>query len=114
MSYSTDAALDFRSIAREIGSVHGQSLQSDVSNGSELVPTEARARMVREGSSFLRRPGLNGATVDQEGLTNNYAVEPSMYYSAFPSPEQARQYVLQGAAATLLVVGLILTSVVVS
>ncbi|MGB3494970.1 MAG: ssl1498 family light-harvesting-like protein [Elainellaceae cyanobacterium] len=114
MSYSTDAALDFRSIARELNSTQGQSLQSDGSNGSELVPGEAQARMIREGGGFLRRPGLNGSTVDQEGLTNNYAVEPNMYYSVFPSPEQARQYALQGAAATLLIVGLVLTSVVVS
>ena len=114
MSYATDSAIDFASIARELSVSRGQTLIPDGSNGTELVPTEARSRMRREGSSFLRRPDLNGATVDQEGLTNNYAVEPDMYYSVFPSTEQARQYALQGAFATLLVVGLILTSFAVS
>ena len=50
----------------------------------------------------------------QEGLTNNYAVEPTLYYADFPSPAQARQYALQGAIAALLIVGLLLTSFAVS
>jgi hypothetical protein len=114
MTYATDSTLDFVSIARELGANQGSLLNSGLSNGSELTPTEVRSRMRREGRNFLRRPTLNGATVDREGLTNNYAVEPALYYSAFPSPEQARQYALQGAVATLLVVGLILTSFAVS
>lgn len=114
MSYAADSALDFVSIARELGAGQKQAINSGLSNGSELTPTEVRSRMQREGDNFLRRPALNGATVDREGLTNNYAVEPNMYYSAFPSPEQARQYALQGAAATLLVVSLIVTSFAVS
>jgi hypothetical protein len=52
--------------------------------------------------------------VDQEGLTNNYAIEPQMYAAVFPSPEQARQYAVQAAAATLLVVSLIMISAAVS
>lgn len=114
MSYAADNALDFVSIARELSADRVQTINSGLSNGTELTPTEVRSRMQREGKNFLRRPALNGATVDREGLTNNYAVEPNMYYSAFPSPEQARQYALQGAAAALLVVGLIVTSFAVS
>lgn len=114
MSYAADNTIDFASMAREIGADQGSVVQPGRSNGSELVPTEARSRMQREGSDFLRRPVMNGATVDQEGLTNNYAVEPDMYYSVFPSPEQARQYALQGAVAALFVIGLIITSVAVS
>jgi hypothetical protein len=53
------------------------------------------------------------ATVDKEGLTNNYGVEPEMYYAAFPFPQQARQYAIQGFAAATLVVGLIPTSLVI-
>ncbi|MGJ3251182.1 MAG: photosystem II assembly protein Psb34 [Elainellaceae cyanobacterium] len=114
MSYSANSAIDFVAIARELSTSQGQPVNSRQLKGTELVPTEARSRMQREGRDFLRRPALNGATVDQEGLTNNYAVEPNMYYSVFPSPEQARQYAFQGAAAALLIVGLIVTSVAVS
>ncbi|MGA7934139.1 MAG: ssl1498 family light-harvesting-like protein [Kovacikia sp.] len=49
-------------------------------------------------------------TVNQEGLLNNYATEPEIYYAEFPSPEQQRRYALQGAIATLFVTALILTS----
>jgi hypothetical protein len=49
-------------------------------------------------------------TTNNEGLLNNYAVEPPVYYAEFPSEWQQRQYALQGAIATLLVSGLILTA----
>ena len=112
MAYASDTAtktVDFASIARELGANRGQNL--NVSR--ELVPAEAQSRMQREGADF-RRPLSNGATVDQEGLSNNYAVEPTMYAAVFPSPEQARQYALQAAAAAVLIVGLIVTSAAVS
>lgn len=113
MAYASDAtvntAVDFVSIARELSANRGQSLNIN----RELVPAEAQSRMQREGANF-RRPFSNGATVDQEGLTNNYAVEPTMYAAVFPSPEQVRQYALQAAAAALLIVGLIATSAAVS
>ena len=50
--------------------------QTKVSTDRELVPAEASVRGQREGQQFLRQPNTLGATVDQEGLTNNYAVEP--------------------------------------
>ena len=34
---------------------------------------------------------------------NNYAVETEMYAANYPSPEQQRAYMLQGAIATLVV-----------
>jgi len=114
MTYAVDSTLDFGSIARELRANRGIALKSGLSDGSELTPTEVRSRMQREGLNFLRRPELNGATVDREGLTNNYAVEPNIYYSVLPSPEQVRQYAFQGAVATLFVVALILTSLAVS
>nr|WP_225938534.1 ssl1498 family light-harvesting-like protein [Leptothermofonsia sichuanensis] len=49
-------------------------------------------------------------TVNEEGLLNNYAVEPAVYYAEYPSPEQQRQYAFQGAIATLFVTALILTA----
>ena len=50
-----------------------------------LVPAETAARMEREGSEFQhidRDEDMNttgGFTTDQEGLLNNYAIEPEMY-----------------------------------
>lgn len=115
MSHSATITPDFRSMAQQMIAERGnRTVKAGFSDGSELIPAEAISRMQREGRSFLRRPRLNGATVDQEGLTNNYAVEPNMYYAVFPSPEQARQYAMQGLVAATLIVGLILTSVAVS
>jgi hypothetical protein len=110
MTYAVDNSVDFLSVARELAA----KTQPQINPGNGLVPAEASARMLREGNGFLRKPQFLGATVDQEGLTNNYAVEPGMYLASFPSPEQVRQYVLQGGAAALLVVSLVLTAIAVS
>ena len=48
-------------------------------------------------------------TTDEYGIINNYATEPDIYYAVFPSPEQQRNYLLQGALAFGLVTTLILT-----
>lgn len=63
-----------------------------------IVPSEVAARMDREGSDYrdtaeeqANPDSINvagGATVDQEGLGNNYAIEPEMYYE---EPGDARQ-----------------------
>ena len=53
-----------------------------------IIPAETAARIEREGEIFKQQPEttegeLNttgGFTVDNEGLANNYAVEPEMYY----------------------------------
>ncbi|HEY9642351.1 MAG TPA: hypothetical protein V6C57_17825 [Coleofasciculaceae cyanobacterium] len=58
-----------------------------------IVPAETAARMEREGSEYKHAPEQSeadrkagdidttgGYTVDKEGLLNNYAVEPEMYY----------------------------------
>ncbi|WP_036476634.1 hypothetical protein [Myxosarcina sp. GI1] len=53
-----------------------------------IEPAETAAREKREGSDFKEMPDkpaedeidtTAGATVDREGLANNYAVEPEMY-----------------------------------
>ncbi len=49
-------------------------------------------------------------TTSNEGLLNNYATEPAVYYAEYPSPEQQRQYALQGAIATLFVTALTLVA----
>ncbi|MGB3236714.1 MAG: hypothetical protein WBB29_00360 [Geitlerinemataceae cyanobacterium] len=57
-----------------------------------IRPAETAAREEREGEQFKTLPDSEeavkegqidttaGFTVDQEGLANNYAVEPEMYY----------------------------------
>jgi hypothetical protein len=49
-------------------------------------------------------------TTNENGTLNNYAVVPKMSYAQYPSPEQQRQYALQGAGAVLLVTFLVLTA----
>jgi hypothetical protein len=53
-------------------------------------------------------------TTSNEGLLNNYAVEPQLYYASFPSAEQQSRYAFQGAIAMLFVSSLILTALSVS
>jgi hypothetical protein len=53
-------------------------------------------------------------TSDDQGLLNNYASEPDIYYAEYPSPKQQRQYARQGAFATLLVTAFVLVSLAVS
>lgn len=53
-------------------------------------------------------------TTNEEGILNNYAKEPEMYYAEFPTPEQQRRYATQGAIATLLVTAAVLISLGVS
>jgi hypothetical protein len=52
-----------------------------------IVPAETAARKEREGEEYKQLPDntedidtTGGYTVDQEGLANNYAIEPEMYY----------------------------------
>jgi hypothetical protein len=67
-----------------------------------IVPAETAARKEREGENYKQvlqtdeqdvqsdtdLDTTSGYTVDQEGLLNNYAVEPEMYYEV---PGDARQ-----------------------
>lgn len=47
-------------------------------------------------------------TSDERGILNNYAIEPKMSRSEYPTLEQQRGYALQGGVALLLVTSLIL------
>jgi hypothetical protein len=53
-------------------------------------------------------------TIDETGVMNNYAVEPDMYFAVYPSVEQQRRYLFQGAVAAVLVVTTLLTALAVS
>ncbi|OKH27118.1 hypothetical protein [Chroogloeocystis siderophila] len=70
-----------------------------------IIPAEVAARMDREGSDYRTTADeqadpesidvTGGATVDQEGLANNYAIEPEMYYD---TPGDASQEAAQDQA----------------
>jgi hypothetical protein len=53
-------------------------------------------------------------TVNNEGLLNNYAIEPPVYPAEYPSPNQQQRYALQGAIAALFVAFTVLTAIAVS
>ena len=81
-----------------------------------ITPAETAARMDREGNQYKKTPTeernasaatddqtnpdssvrtTDGYTVDKEGLLNNYAVEPEMYYE---TPGDAREQLEQDKA----------------
>lgn len=53
-------------------------------------------------------------TVNENGVLNNYATEPKMYYAAYPSQEEQRRYAFQAGLATLLVTAVLLVAFVAS
>lgn len=65
-------------------------IPKDASYDRAITSAETAARMAREGDSFKKLPNspedtdtvdtTAGYTVDREGLANNYAIEPEMYY----------------------------------
>ncbi|MEH1858650.1 MAG: hypothetical protein V7L21_11720 [Nostoc sp.] len=80
-----------------------------------IIPAETAARMEREGDKYKTLPTeereagaptddqtdpesirtTDGYTVDREGLSNNYAIEPEMYYE---EPGDARQQAAEDEA----------------
>lgn len=63
-----------------------------------IVPAETAARKEREGDQYKQLPhqedqsldSTSGYTVDQEGLVNNYAIEPEIYYEV-PGDAKAKE-----------------------
>ena len=52
---------------------------NDANYDRNITSAETAARMEREQGEF-KDNSPDGQTVDREGLANNYAVEPEMYY----------------------------------
>ena len=83
-----------------------------------IIPAETAARMKREGANYKHLPTeedlasastndqtdinsirtTDGYTMDKEGLLNNYAVEPEMYYEV---PGDAREVAAEEKAERL-------------
>jgi hypothetical protein len=53
-------------------------------------------------------------TINEDGILNNYAAEPQVYYAEYPAIWQQRKYVLQSMFATLIVTTLVLVAFSVS
>jgi len=53
-------------------------------------------------------------TQKDNGILNNYAVEPEMTYAEYPGFYEQRSYLKQGALAALFVTTLIMISFIVS
>lgn len=49
-------------------------------------------------------------TTNEEGILNNYAVEPPVYFAEYPSQQQQQRYLFQGAVAVMFVSLLVLTA----
>lgn len=88
--------------------------ENHYSDGTELVPAEVQANIRHNKARLIDPPFAVGYTIDDEGLINNFAIEPDIYRSDYPSPRQQQQYKVLGAAAFFFVLMLILTSVLVS
>ncbi|MGB5595653.1 MAG: ssl1498 family light-harvesting-like protein [Crocosphaera sp.] len=90
-------------------------LKKNYSDGSELIPADAAARIEREGTQKEKRKEINnndapttgGYTVDQEGLINNYPVTPKLQGAKYPSPREQYAYILLGGLAATFVISLI-------
>jgi hypothetical protein len=53
-------------------------------------------------------------TVNEDGILNNYATEPKVYFSEYPAVWEQRKYFVQGIFAALLVTTLVLVAFSVS
>ncbi len=84
------------------------------SDGSELIPAEVQSHIRPDEAQSIDTPFAVGYTIDDEGLLNNFAVEPDMYPSKYPSPRQQRYYSVLGVSAILFVAMLILIAFSVS
>ncbi|MEA5464824.1 photosystem II assembly protein Psb34 [Leptothoe sp. PORK10 BA2] len=69
------------------------------SDGSELTPAEAPTTRHKSQNEPLGA----GYRVNDEGIVNNYALEPEVYETKYPSPKQQRRYIVLGGAAILFV-----------
>lgn len=53
-------------------------------------------------------------TVNENGVLNNYPTEPQVYCAQYPAVWEKRNYVIQGAIATIFVTPLVLVAIAVS
>lgn len=78
------------------------------SDGSELIPSEVSSNI--QNNNLL----VSGCTVDDEGILNNYAVEPEVSATTYPNSKQQLRYIFWGAGASLFVAAIVLIAFAVS
>jgi hypothetical protein len=88
--------------------------QHHPSDGSELIPAEVQAHISHDGDKLLDTPLAPGYTVDDEGINDNYAIEPDVSLAEYPSPKQQQRYIFLGAGAILFVVLIVIIGFVAS
>ena len=71
---------------------------NDANYDRAITSAETAARMEREGADFKETPDkkgdidtTSGYTTDKEGLANNYAIEPEMYYEEPGDREEIKE-----------------------
>lgn len=79
--------------------------ERDAGYDRNITSAETAARIEREGGNFKELPEKEGDldttagyTVDREGLANNFAVEPEMYYEE-PGDLRAKEEALKAERA---------------
>lgn len=83
---------------------HLNSDPKTASDGSELIPAEVQSNIRHhDDNQRTESVAVPGTTVDDEGLINNFATEPKVYPSTYPSPSQQQRYIFLGIGAILLV-----------
>jgi hypothetical protein len=81
---------------------------SHYSDGSELIPSEIKSDVQSDENVVA------GYTKDDEGIINNYALEPAMSAATYPTPKQQLRYVFLGIGGFVFVATLLLISFAVS
>ncbi len=80
--------------------------QCSLTNCNNIVILLYISKQLREKTMYT--------TVNEDGVLNNYATEPKVYYAQYPAIWEQRKYVIQGAIATLIVTTLVLVALGVS
>ncbi len=84
------------------------------SDGSELIPAEVQSNSHPDGSKLPDGSLPPGYTIDDEGIENNYAIEPDMSFTKYPSPKQQQRYIFLGIGALFFVALLVLIAYIAS
>lgn len=84
------------------------------SDGTELIPAEVQTDIGHNGSQLVDLHIATGYTVDDEGIINNYAIQPDMSLAEYPCAKQQRRYLFLGIGAILFVTVITLIAFAVS
>ena len=79
------------------------------SDGTELIPSEINSDPQDNNDELVK-----GYTEDDEGLINNYAVEPAAYAASYPTPRQQLRYLFWGAGTIVFIATILVIAFVVS